>query len=53
MEEVSVQVSLKKTTKTTHVYENSDKGLTGMYFPKTLFGAAAENPPKTLTLTLK
>ena len=49
----TVTVQLKKSTKGTHVYENAEVGLTGLYFPKPLFGDAAENPPKELKLTLE
>jgi hypothetical protein len=49
----TVTVTFKKATKGTNVYENADQGLTGLYFPKVLFGDAAENPPKELKLTLE
>jgi hypothetical protein len=50
---LTVELQLKKSTKGTHVYENPDKGLTGMYFPKVLFGDDAEKPPQTVKLTLE
>lgn len=49
----TVTLQLKKSTKTTHVYENADKGLTGLYFPKAMFGDDAEKPPQELKLTLE
>lgn len=50
---VTIPVTLKKTTKTTHVYGNEAQGLTGLYFPKALFGDDAEKPPTELKLTLE
>jgi hypothetical protein len=45
-------LSLKKSTKTTHVYNNDEHGL-NLYFPKLLFGANAAQPPAEVTVTLE
>ena len=48
-----VQLTLKKSTKGTHVYANEDHGLS-LYFPKALaVFQGKEEGPQTLTLTLK
>jgi hypothetical protein len=48
-----VQLTLKKSTKGTHVYANEEHGLS-LYFPKTLsVFQGKEDGPATLTLTLK
>ena len=48
-----VQLTLRKSTKGTHVYANEDHGLS-LYFPKALaVFQGKEEGPQTLTLTLK
>ena len=47
--EAKVIMTLKKTTKGTHVYANEDKGFSGVYIPKELLPADA---PQTIMLTL-
>lgn len=52
MEQLELTLTLSKTTKGTHVYANEDKGITGIYLPKLLFGAAAANPPAKIKITI-
>jgi hypothetical protein len=47
---VTVVLSLKKSTKGTHVYGNEDKGIPNLYFPKEMFDGEA---PKTISMTLE
>lgn len=49
----TITLTLKKSTKGTHVYENNDIGMTGVYIPKPIFGDLAENPPKEIKVTLE
>jgi hypothetical protein len=46
----SVQLTLKKETKGTVVYENVDKGLTGVYVPKNMLPPG--EVPKEVTFTI-
>lgn len=47
--ETKIIMTLKKSTKGTHVYANEDKGLSGVYIPKELL---PEDTPQTILLTL-
>lgn len=48
-----VELTLKKSTKGTHVYANEEHGLS-LYFPKSLVVfQGKEDGPATLTMTLK
>lgn len=51
---IEVELKFKKSTKGTHIYENENLGISGIYFPKMLLGAeAAANPPATIKMTLE
>jgi len=42
--EISVALTLSKTTKGTYVYANAEKGLSGIYVPRDLFPKGQEAP---------
>ena len=47
--ETKTVMTLKKSTKGTHVYANEEAGFSGVYIPKELLPGEA---PKTILLTL-
>jgi len=47
--ETKIVMTLKKSTKGTHVYANEDKGVSGVYIPKEFL---PDEAPKTILLTL-
>ena len=47
--ETKIVMTLKKSTKGTHVYANEDKGFSGVYIPKELIPDPA---PTVILLTL-
>ena len=47
--ETKIEMTLKKSTKGTHVYANEDKGFSVVYIPKELIPDTA---PTTIMLTL-
>jgi hypothetical protein len=51
---IVVELTLAKSTTTTHVYGSDNAGIRGLYLPKALLGPdLAANPPAKLKMTLE
>jgi hypothetical protein len=51
--EVTLTLKKDKVVKNSHVYESVPAGISGLYFPNTMFGELAANPPATIKMTLE
>ena len=50
MEKVTINMTLKKSTKGTHVYGNEDSAIPSVYIKKEIFGGKT---PQEITITIE